>query len=98
MVTDKLKKNIEKALFSLGGSHEKVAKTLHKKGYKGKRDKPRSCPVARYLEDTVKCPLQVMGARIDLHSHILRLPIPVSEFVQRFDNGEYPELETNNKE
>jgi hypothetical protein len=74
----------------------KVAAFFMENNVRGLPQSGQSCPVRAFLPDA-----GVSVLRVDTHSTFVRLgeeklsivnPLPISEFIQAFDHGEYPEL------
>lgn len=85
-----------KALVALGDEPEDVAESLYNLGYKGERCNAAHCPVAHYLKQKLGEPtLWVDCGEVALPGEhdTLETPAAVFDFIQRFDFGEYPELE-----
>src|ERR1041384_7287885 len=86
------------ALAQLGGTAEQYAAELARLGVTGARENCYRCPVANYL--TVQLGLrdvQVDPEEIEVYlpgpdTEPFDTPKPVSEFVERFDAGEFDEL------
>jgi len=91
--------SINAALEELGNlSTEEIAYLFESIDIKGPKDNPCLCPLARYLG------IKLDNNHISVGSHSVNnflsrtveqfiMPLTVREFVLRFDNGEFPELE-----
>mgnify|MGYP000355419124 FL=1 len=89
----------------LGSTPGAVAATLKAAGVKGEREGLRTCPVARYLWQSLGLPSQcveVDAADVRLYERVGKLevlaeqadlPAAVATFVFDFDHGDYPELD-----
>ena len=81
---------------------DELAAFLAIAGHRGRRDKARECPVARWLQG--ECCKRGERVRVDSvsillttskHTDILAClatPSLIRDFVARFDGGDYPEL------
>lgn len=82
---------LTQALTDLGTTPDHVADTLTLHGYRGRRGCPRRCPIAVYLlaefPDAGDVDVNVDEATLHAAGHPIRvpLPIPVQQFVTRFD-------------
>jgi hypothetical protein len=74
----------------------KVAQFFMENNVRGSVQDGLKCPVRSYLPDA-----GTTTVRVDTHSTYVRLgdekltvvnPMPVSDFIQAFDHGDYPEL------
>jgi hypothetical protein len=85
--------DIETVLNNLGNTAEEVAANLVAAKVKGDRYSTCHCPIAKYLiqqgfiavvvgVDSLGYYNKVFGHRVDV-----KIPKPVSEFIQRFDTG-----------
>lgn len=96
-----LQGSVSSALASLGGDAEEIAENLAADGVTGERYQPASCPVALWLAGNLPGPAPHQ-VRVDQRDVLVEVgetrlqipsPTPVSHFVERFDSGEFPELE-----
>lgn len=88
---------LEESLQSLGDDADAVASNLHRAGVRGVKGSRCECPVAVWLGrqgfrwpsvDDSAAYVQEDGGDVRAY-----LPIPVYQFVDRFDRGRYPLLE-----
>jgi len=82
---------IQQKLADLPTTSDGIAIKLAELGIQGRRGSSWKCPIAQYLGDGVA----VRPDKIVLDSDkwiCLPVPEPVSEFIGKFDAGEYPEL------
>lgn len=99
-----MKERIIELLLALGDTADKVAKTLASLGIKGNRQECNSCPIAIYLarnesklfdvEVTTYC-IASCGQQYYLNNvpnDILDRLKGVTNFINKFDDGTYPEL------
>ena len=80
----------------LGSTTEDVHATLVKGGYRGYRGKDCDCPVAKYLEQKTHKRVRVTtrsAILMELEMGRVVLPLHVARFIDRFDNGDYPDLD-----
>lgn len=88
---------IDMALKFLGDSPREVAHNLAAGGYTGDHT-GGGCPVHQYLQACFpKISFAVDSAVVEAYvgsqrQTMMRLPDPVSDFVEEFDSGKYPEL------
>jgi hypothetical protein len=85
----------------LGGTSDSIAATLKEKGIKGKRGSSCNCPIANYLRKQGFVGVSVSRWEIDaavgewgvdaltVTTHTSN---PIHFFINRFDDGNYPEL------
>jgi hypothetical protein len=103
---EELKQTIRQHLSQLGHNGGRVANRLMELNIKGKRANKYCCPIANYLKqqepnykDLGLCVssevVQVRNTDLILPTRIDLQPsfYPVSDFIQAFDGGYYPELE-----
>jgi hypothetical protein len=86
---------IQKFLADLGDTPEAIAAKLEKEGYEGVTCDDTECVLANYLHDKFKKSFSVNETRIvSLKEPLEEIPFgsPVSEFIERFDNEEFPKL------
>jgi len=92
---------LEIAIESLGSTADHVRQTVPK----GYRRSPGCCPVANYLKEVAPPGMYggawrtkvVMSNRGSIIYHV-PLPPNVTEFIDNFDAGLYPELDMENKD
>jgi hypothetical protein len=88
---------------SLGSTPDMVALNLKEMGVRGSPRQPTGCPIARYLQAVVGTEAWIGDVVVwDRSVHIypagrriprmIWLPRAVVQFMDRFDNGAYPEL------
>src|ERR1044072_6415942 len=89
---------VHEALRNLGETSDEIAMQMRAKKVKGVPKKDTSCPIAHYLANEFPAlRFKVQTYYVEVHNSsilIIDNPIPVRTFVRRFDNGEFPELET----
>jgi hypothetical protein len=79
-------------------SVEEIANLFEDLGIKGTKDDPCLCPLARYLEmklddNHISVGNYSVSSFLPMAVEQFIMPLTVREFVHRFDNGEFPELE-----
>lgn len=79
-------------------SPDGIALFLAAHGVRGKKDSNCECPVARWLAESTGLAFVVeryetMLENPSTFADVWPLPAVVSEFIELFDQGEYPELE-----
>jgi hypothetical protein len=80
-------------LRGLGRTPDEVAASLLALDCRGVPARHRSCPVARYLQASGFNGAAVDNRRVEWDDvRRVILPTAVSDFVRRFDQGEYPAL------
>ncbi len=86
---------IECLLTALGSTTNDVANSLMANGVKGNRQSCYHCPIAVYLKKATGDVVIVESthAGIQYKYDLVRLPVPVQQFIIDFDRGFYPELE-----
>lgn len=98
------KLSLTTALKSLGANKNKVAATLTSKKVQGDRSESESCPVANFLYK--KFPKAVT---VDVDSESIEVkwndcdvsvkpPKAVANFIEDFDEGKFPDLDSNAKQ
>jgi hypothetical protein len=86
---------LEQALAELGNTADEIAVALIAKGMRGHRKIGTCCPIATYLGSTFDAP-EVTENSIAigrLEEPWIHTPHHVVEFITRFDDGEWPELD-----
>jgi hypothetical protein len=93
------KREVISALNKLGKTAREVADTLKEKGIIGNRRMAKTCPISQYLHScdhpsgtqpsTSSCSIGYSKRGILSQEEI---PLPVREFIDAFDAGEFPEL------
>lgn len=79
---------------ALKNASDKIADLMRKYGIKGIRESESQCPLACYFELKTKHPMLVKDDAIQIDERYkIVLGGPMHEFIQRFDRGEYPDLE-----
>lgn len=91
--------SLEEALAQLPDTADGIAAYLIERGLRGERDDGCKCPVANYLRaaglpDPLVDPDDAYISGVD-EAERVKLPVHVREFVNRFDDGAWPELATN---
>jgi hypothetical protein len=90
--------NAQQALDMLNGmgkTADEVSLFLKAKGITGKRKESTCCPVANYLISQGGHPgASIYGNYIPPNTMDVHTPKPVFEFILAFDEGQYPELES----
>lgn len=81
-----------KDLATLGASAEAVARTLKKKGIKGTLEAVNSCPVAEFLKREYRGEEIAVALDIEVNGVTIRAPKAISDFIDKFDDEQYPEL------
>lgn len=81
-------------LLDLGSSPKAIAASLKKKGIRGGHDQD-DCPLAKELRKHYKDEIEVNNEHIKINGITIDTPKVLSSFVDRYDGGDYPELETN---
>lgn len=99
------KKEILAELRKLGKTSAEVAKALARRKIKGETCEPDSCPIAHYLMKTFKKKkIESVSAnpdKLDLsynnHNGFvdIKTPRPVSKFIEEFDVGQHPKLDSS---
>ena len=96
-------REVLEALGELGKNVGEVAESLRASGIRGVPNDPGCCPIACYLRGKGQQDLYVRGYEILLlgvrGEKLSKVPIPgpVGFFIERFDNGFYPELVAEEK-
>lgn len=89
-------KPLKDAIKELGASSKSVAAKLKRLGIKGERGSADSCPVANFLKKRfVDDEIEVDGARVQVNGVSIEAPRFIADFVDRFDSGNYPEVDEN---
>ena len=94
-----VEERLKPALKELGTSAKKVAESLKAKKIKGYRSEGDSCPIAVLVKKTFKSAeyITVDGESIDVcvggSDYFIKPPAAVRKFIERFDAGDYPELD-----
>jgi hypothetical protein len=89
-------------LQALGTTAQQVADTLDAEGIKGARMRASACPIANYLRDiypdATTCLVSPLRATVSVSNSrketgdSVRLPQAITDFINRFDMGKYPNL------
>jgi hypothetical protein len=82
---------IKQKLAELPNTPDEIAAFLTKHGITGRRGSCYRCPFANYLGHGVAVKPDKIILNIDTDQY-MAVPEPVSEFIGRFDQGNYPEL------
>jgi hypothetical protein len=99
--TDTVRAHAERLLAALGDTPAQIAATLLAAGHHGRPQSEDCCPVARYLLASLDIKhLNVIGNIVVLAyaqdppriCDYVDVPDPVEEFIERFDNGDFPQL------
>lgn len=93
-------KEIVDFLNSLGNNRGEVYETLKKKGIKGSKISPGSCPIARVLIDELDdgtysvSPFDIshFNGGSDVQWIRANIPFAVADFIRSFDRSEYPDM------
>lgn len=87
------------ALQTLGETPNDVAAAMRLYGVTGHRHDTRDGPLPRYLSRVVGCrDFEVNHNMVKHDQHrVTWMPLPVAQFVQAFDAGEYPDLIADNE-
>lgn len=78
---------------------DRIARHLFLQGVSGRRETAAGCPVANYVRDVTGNDAVRVGAR-HIRFRVGRSPVsvptpgPIARFVQAFDRGEYPALDS----
>lgn len=97
-LTPSAKEYLLNSLRSLGPDSDTIAETLGEMGFFGDHN-ASSCPIATYLQSH---PMVSVAAACAEHTYVIDVegqeaylenPDAVEEFVSRFDDGDFPELE-----
>lgn len=85
-------------LSALGATPTDIAGTLAILGITGERRVAHDCPIANYLAskghyEPVTGMLMIYAGKGENRVRIMP-PEPIGQFLTKFDNGKYPELET----
>lgn len=81
------------------GSRDAIAAWLAREGFKGRPRAACACPVSRYLTSKVHQIVIVNGQSVSFYvdgvGDFVRVetPLHVSNFITRFDNDQYPEVQ-----
>lgn len=98
---DTVRAHAARLLAALGDTPEQIAATLHTGGHHGRPQSEDCCPVARYLRAALDVDhLNVIGNIVVLAyeqdppriGDYVDVPDAVEEFIERFDNGDFPQL------
>lgn len=100
---DKFQKLLLEDLRSLGNGPTQVAATLWSRRIRGDRNKPNSCPIAKWLKKEYGAEAQVGAVmeypdfesvdEVKVNGVVVRMPRAIIQFIIKFDKGDYPELE-----
>lgn len=84
-------------LMNLGDTSAEVAGNLRSGGFTGIPDDSCNCPVARFLQRELGTVSVTVGSQAHIEDEDEKngvdLPKAVTDFVNNFDDGDYPELE-----
>lgn len=84
--------SLEQALAALPGTADAIAAHLAALGIRGERKDGRCCPMANYLSRLgFEAPF-VQPDYVEASGETLTFPPELREFVDRIDDGEWPEL------
>jgi hypothetical protein len=96
-------KDVRLSLKLLNGSVSNIVKNLKKRRIKGRKNRVDSCPIACYLAKKFKpAYIEVTPSNVfmefyknenDSHTVDCKLSKPFRDFIKKFDNGQFPELE-----
>lgn len=93
-----LRLRVRELLADLGSNPDEVAATLRRLSITGYLRAPASCPVASYLNNHIYHELLFVTPQNVYHQENIRIiaatPHAVSDFMERFDAGGYPDLVT----
>lgn len=78
---------------SLGTSADKIAKKLKKLGIKGVPYEEDRCPIANFLRKKGFKGVTAIEGHVFSDSDFVKMSRPIKAFIDRFDNGKYPELD-----
>lgn len=76
---------------------EDVARWLNARGYHGIPNDETECPLAHAFTNLTDTVCEVDGAFVTSPTFEAELPPALWNFIQQFDDGQYPELETANR-
>jgi hypothetical protein len=89
-------------LVALGDNAQAVADTLEAEGIKGASMLAQACPIANYLRhiypEATTCLVSPLRATVSVSNSrketgdSVRLPQAITDFINRFDMGKYPNL------
>lgn len=93
---------VRRAVRELGDTPDEIAKSLEKRGIRGAKGDPRTCPVAQFLDEEVNdgFVFSVLGASVKIKSPsevtiaVLDFSVrsALNEFTTHFDKGHFPDL------
>lgn len=100
---DELKQEIAQFFAQLGDTPDAVYRNLLQRGCKGLDGDPWECPIARGLEKALGEKIQAAGyitsvmcdecwLECDGDNEVVALTAPATAFIQKFDEGDYPDL------
>lgn len=89
--------SVEEWLDSLGTTADEVANSCRALGYKGRPQQARVCPISNGAKQHFGVPFasaykSVFVGELGGNYTRVNLTRPVDEFIQKFDDGEYPDL------
>jgi hypothetical protein len=91
---------IQNALDELGKNHIQVASKLSSLGVVGFRMSSKQCPVALYLRSKgcyfnslSQVSISFSDTILDDEDSVMETPLAIRDFILRFDQGFYPDLE-----
>lgn len=93
--------SLEQAIAELPDTADGIAEFLIEQECRGNREDGTCCPVARYLQGTGLFPDAfvdfnwIFSDGADYEGEGIEPPPHIAEFVERFDRGEWPELDAN---
>lgn len=98
----RIDEDLHELLAGLGKSHADVARTLAQADIRGAREDATCCPVAKWLlletnADEVEVDLSAVTVRFPAGTIRTTPPLPVSQFISKFDDFEYPELDEDDE-
>lgn len=90
-------KQVQNFLKTLGSGPNKIAENLTEQKIKGVSGDAVNCPVVKVIKKNFKSLKNVNVSEQLEFSHknedyVVDLPVAVGKFVQKFDNGDYPNL------
>ncbi len=86
---------VQAALLELGSTSQQVADSLAARGIKGRVCSATGCPVAQYVRSRFTGPFFVDNRQVFGPTGWHRLPRPVAQFIEEFDQGMYEALRTH---
>ena len=93
MPPNPLREKVVRLLTDLGDDAETVATVLRAQGCVGTPFESMACPVAVYLQRAGVDHRGVGAHYVLVGRQIVTVPRPVEAFIDRFDDGAYPDLE-----